>query len=208
MREKSFYKSLVEAKASAVEQKNTIAVNLINRVSKYILRGSFSSYKKAGTISRLFLDGASDPFVALTLGISESTVRVQRRNLSKELYFLFGNDFFDILKELPASKVAVSRRIYLVESMNKEPEELFFVEFLSLLKGSVLSVDTSEVDIKECGKEISFLVNNSRAFIGKELSALKPENLGYLLGVIEGNRGTESDRFNLLRLITEKEGTV
>lgn len=166
--------------------KNSELLKLGQDIMDYVMSGDFTRYKKAKTILRTW--NWTDEAAAFSTGMKQSTIRVARRNLSNELYELFGYDFFKVVGLGDKKAVADGRgRLDLViRGFNAE-------EFLSydLISSIFAKSDASDdIDINTCGQEIQFLVRHSKQSIEDELSVLDCNKLAYLIRMLNNETGS------------------
>lgn len=206
---RGFYRSMIIAKQKIAEKKDRRAGEVWLEVKDILEMGYFSSYKKAGQLSSLILNGYSDEYISKHFGIEEPTVRVTKRKLSIELYKLFGEDFFDLLLNYNENSREISKRMYIAKNLNKSAVDLIPEEVLTLVNGSLLGKEPKATfDMKDCSKELSFLLSHSKLKLREEVQRLDKEKLSYLLNMLDGKNGTSSDRFDLLYLFKTKEGNL
>ena len=206
----SFYRAMKLAKEDIASKKDKPAGELWLRVKDFMVAGNFSKYKKAGQLSKSILEGYSDSYTARVLGVEESTVRVHINNLSKELYNLFGNDFFDLLKDYSTNKKEIERRLTGVETVQLSSRDVLPEELLILITKSPrfgTSLEKNDIDLSSCHAEISFLMRHSNSKLKSELSTLSIEKLNYLLDLID-LKVDATARGELLALLINKEEQV
>jgi hypothetical protein len=69
-----------------------------------------------------------------------------------------------------------------------------FVDFISKNK----NLESLDIDIEDCNKEIEFLKKYSRTTIKRDLKELDSDKIEYLIGILENKVGSPKDRFDLI----------
>lgn len=203
----SFYRAMKLAKEDIAKRKDKPAGEVWLRIKDFMVRGDFSKYKKAGQLSESILNGYSNSYTARSLGVEESTVRVHVGNLSKELYVLFGNDFFELLKDYGVNKKEVNKRLSNIENIRLSSRDVLPEELLILITNSPnfsTSIEDGDINLSSCHPEVSFLMRHSIAKLKAEISLLDANKLNYLLNLIDA-KVDALDRGELLTLLTNKE---
>jgi len=203
-----FFRAMLLAKEDIARRKDKPAGETYLKVRKFIEGGSYSTYKKADILATSVLGGYSDSYTARTLDVSETTLRVHKSNLSKELYILFGDDFFDLLRNYAENKKELLSRLNITSTFNLSsrdilPEELLVV--VSNLKVGEQKLTEKDIPISSCEKEISFLVRHSLTLAKKEIYSLDTRKLLYLIDIIDKNTET-TGRGELLSKLYEEGG--
>lgn len=209
MRRKSFFTCLIREKKKAEENSDSLALDFLKEVWEYISKGTYSSCKKCDIMTSLFLENTIDTFIAGELGLSESTVRGHRRNLSSALYTLFGEDFFELFQNTKGNRSEILKRIYIVENLNVPMENQFVSGVLGFMRSHTSGVKSSElsgIDLASCPEEVKFIFKYCKQSFLQELQALNKEKLCYVLSVMQGTNGTYSERYSLLSKLIKKSG--
>lgn len=204
MYKKNFLKNMILSKKVISESKDKDAGLYWLNVKEVLVKGNCSSYKKSGSLCELTIQGYSDEYISNLFNISESTLRVNKRILSNDLYKLFGNDFFDLLQDYKSNEKELLKRLHIVRNLDICPESLFPSELLVKVKSRKYT-PISSVDIKECKNEISFLLKHSIQQIDNDLNELDISKVNYLLEVLSNSKGSFSDRYNFLKLFNREE---
>ena len=186
--------------SDAQESKNVELRNLCYEVKDFVLEGTFTNYKKVKTLLSYW--GYPDNYVSKMTGMKGGTVRVARRNLSNELYELFGYDFFEVLS-IGDKKALVDGKARLDLAKSGFSAENFLYRELIMKICSQAEVDDS-IDVKSCAPEIQFLVRHSKQNVERELSRLDVNKLAYLVRMLNNETGTLLNIHNLIKCF-EKE---
>lgn len=192
---RSFFYNLDKTMSDARINRNNELYKLCDDVKQYVLEGSFTNYKKAKMLLSYW--GEPDSFVTSMTGMKEGTVRVTRRNLSNELYELFGYDFFNAIAI--GDKKAISEGVYRLGLVKKDisSDKFLYREFINdIFRGSEYNDD---IDIKSCAMEIQFLLKHSKSSIEKELELLDKDKLAYLIRMLNNESGSISNIHKLVR---------
>lgn len=171
-------------------------------VRDYINKGTFTKYKKVKTILGYW--GQPDYYVAEKTGMKDGAVRQARRNLSNELYELFGYDFFNII--IIGDDEALKEggyRLYLAK-MGYSSGNFLYREMISDIRNRG-SID-DDIDISSCALEIQFLVRHSKQSIEEELSMLDKEKLIYLIRMLDNEVGSPLSIRNLIKCFEKENG--
>ena len=186
--------------SDAQENSNTDLRSLCYDVKDFVLEGTFTNYKKVKMLLSYW--GYPDNYVSKMTGMKEGTVRVARRNLSNELYELFGYDFFEVISI--GDKRAISdgkARLDLVRKGFSADNFLYRDLIMQICSQSEVDDD---IDVKDCAPEIRFLVYHSKQNIGRELARLNMNKLAYLIRMLNNETGTLLNIHNLIKCF-EKE---
>lgn len=192
---RSFFYSLDKTMSDARITRNEDLFKLCYDVKNYVMTGNFTGYKKAKMLLSYW--GEADSFVASMTGMKQGTVRVTRRNLSNELYELFGYDFFNIIAT--GSKKDISEGRYRLGLVMKDISADSFL-YRELINNVVLGSEyNDDIDIKSCALEIDFLVKHSKNRIEKELEMLDKDKLAYLIRMLNKESGSITNIYNLVK---------
>lgn len=200
----SFFKRLLEVKDEIGQKRDAEAGRAWLKVKVFAEGGEYSTFKKADDFVKMLLLGYKDDYIARSLGISEVTVRVHKRNLSATLYDLFGDDFFDMLLDYRRCKKDVDMRITIAEN-----SILSLFDFVSddVIAGVSLAVKEGErfegISLDDCSKEVSFLVRHSKKKVKEELKSLDFSKLSYLVSLLsKPSRDTAGERQRLIESLS------
>jgi hypothetical protein len=137
--------------------------------------------------------GKTDLEISNILGMSKNTVSSAKRLMSNELYESFGHDFFTVaVNNLKEAKM----RLIVVKNYRNVDTVLVsgFVDFISKNK----NLESLDIDIEDCNKEIEFLKKYSRTTIKRDLKELDRDKIEYLIGILENKVGSPKNRFDLI----------
>lgn len=203
---KNFFRCMKECKDAIFKSKNSDAGKIWLEVKKFVETGKYTSYKRADELVKLILGGYTDKYIANSLGIGETTVRIHKRNLSNDLYGLFGIDFFDLLADYDNNRELVGSRMISVRNVDVKSTDLFPEDLLALVNSTSVT-DISELDIDSCRAEVSYLLKHSLTSLKTDFKKVNVDKLNYLLGIINCTKGTPKDRYYLLSLLLKEDGT-
>lgn len=192
---RSFFYNLDKTMSDAQINKNMNLYRLCNDVKSYILEGSFTNYKKVNTLLRYW--GDPDSYVAEMTGMKEGTVRVTRRNLSNELYELFGYDFFNAISS--GDDEAIREGLYRLSLARKDicADKYLYRELIdSIVYGSN---PKESIDLNSCSFEIQFLAKHSKKAIEEEMAMLDKDKLMYLIRMLNNEVDTFPNIYSLVK---------
>lgn len=192
---RSFFYNLDSVISDSQNTHNKELYSLCYDVKQFVMEGTFTNYKKVKTILGYW--GEPDSYVSKMTGMKEGTVRVTRRNLSNELYEIFGYDFFNIISVGDSKAISDGRYRLDLASKNISANKYLYQEFINTVtNGSVLD---DSIDIKSCAMEIQFLIKHSRNSIEKELEMLDKDKLAFLIRMLNNESGSITNIYNLVR---------
>lgn len=212
MYSKGFYRNMILLKKEISQRRDKEGAEVWLHIKSVLEKGGFSSYKRAGELSSLILNGFKDSYIARNFGVEESTIRIHKRNLSKELYDLFGDDFFELFDNFKMNKDEINSRIYVAEHSGSVAFDLIIDEIQTLLNAKLeenrmvkdFKPEEETISFDSCNAEISFLVRHSKSKIKDELNALNMDKLAYLVGILNLKCGSSKERYELLSLLGGK----
>lgn len=192
---RSFFYNLDKVLSMSQSSRNKELYSLCYDVKQFVMEGTFTNYKKVKLLLSYW--GETDSYTSSMTGMKEGTVRVTRRNLSNELYELFGYDFFNVI--LIGDKKAITEGRYRLglASKNISADKYLYRELISDINFN--SEYDDNIDIKSCALEIQFLLKHSKNTIEKELSMLDKNKLAYLIRMLNNESGSISNIHNLVR---------
>ena len=165
---------------------NKMLYDFCVEVKNFIMKGTFTGYKKVDTVLAYW--GHQDSFVSEMTGMKEGTVRQARRNMSNELYELFGYDFFEVVSAGDSKAIKEgSYRLYLAEKGYKS-DNFLYRELITQIKAGEESDEA--IDVSTCASEIQFLVRHSKQSIEREMSMLDINKLSYLVKMLDNEVDT------------------
>lgn len=188
---KSFFRAMLDCKAKIYDKRDRPSADIYSTVEKFLLEGNYSSYKNANTLAELKLKGYSDGIVASQLNISDATVRVHVRNVSNELYKLFGASFPEQLADYKNNTSAVNAVMYRLKFLNRKSTSYIMPDVVSLIKDS--TGGHREYDLNDCSQELDFLKRYSFDFLRGAVGNVDLEKLRYLVDVMDGVSGSSED---------------
>ena len=204
-RSTNFIKLLKKCKEEIYERKDKEAARVFLKVKEYVLDGKYSTLRVAPKLVSLMMDGLSDDCISSAFSVSESRVRVMKKQVSDELYRVFGTDFFDLLVDYgsASSKEEVDKRLCIANHVNDNicdyvPD--FVISSIDACSKRVIR----DISLEDCEDEICFLLKHSKKALSNEIQELEDTKLCFLLGVLNGNiadRGQE--RIELIQRFTQ-----
>lgn len=180
---RSFFYNLDKVSSDAYNNHNKDLYSLCYDVKQFILKGTFTKYKKVKIILSYW--GETDNYTSKMTGMKEGTVRVTRRNLSNELYEIFGYDFFNLISIGDKKAVSEGRQRLSLASKDISADKFLYRELIDTIFCDLGYSDIStDIDIKTCSMELQFLLKHSKRTIEKELSMLDKNKLIYLINML------------------------
>lgn len=200
---RSFFKAMLGCRVVIYEKRDRAAADVYSSVEKFLKEGHYSSYRKANELATLRLGKYSEEAIAAQLGISQGTVRTHTRNVSAELYQLFGSNFFDLLSNYAENRLTVDSVMYRVKHQNKMAVSYVLSDVISAIKDR--STVSKEFQLCDCSQELDFLCRYSRSFLDSVLSEVDVDKLAYLLDVLDGRRGSPETWLNVVTSVVGEE---
>lgn len=176
---------------------NSRTERVYNQIVELVQSGKFTTYSRVLEQVPLTLAGNSDKDIALIMGLSETSVRISRQRMSRELYDLLGTDVFDILERQDSSELALlQNRLDNIKFVGTSDtlDPYVLAKLRELTKG--LDYD-SNLPIRDYLDEIEFIIQHSRNYIDSSISKLNPRVLKYLLDMLDGKVGYVDDRIGI-----------
>ena len=177
-------------------------------LEKYILSGKWSNYRKAEEAATLFLSKSKDERIAQKLGISKGSIEVTKHNLSKSLYQLFGSDFLLMFYDYDNNAVKIAARYNLVTNRTITlPKDILYKIDEMYTYSSSSGDDFNVYGIKECTREVQFVMKYCNFAIDADLSKCDISKLKYVLSLLDDKVPFENENKNLLyrRLLNIKK---
>lgn len=192
---RSFFYNLDKTILDSQINHNTKLRDFCYEVRDFVLEGKFSNYKNLKVILDYW--GHPDNYVSKMTGMKEGTVRQARRNISNDLYELFGYDFFEVIGIGDSRALKEGNyRLYLAR-MGYDSSNFLYREMIADIRTKGEVVD--DIDISTCTSEIRFLVNHSKQTISRELDNLDKTKLIYLIRMLDNETGSPLNIRNLIK---------
>lgn len=208
MYNKSFFRNMGLLKKQIVGSKNKEQGDIWLEVRSFMLSGCYSSYKQCKDLVSMIMSGYNDSYIARSFNVEETTVRIHKRNVSNDLYNLFGNDFFDLFEDFSSNKEEIKLRLVSAKLCNSGANDLL-PDVISAMVSSSIGIEEplNNIDLNSCHREISFLVRHSLDKIRNEFKGLDTLKVEYLLRVLNGKAGSAKDRQELITLLYKEDKT-
>lgn len=194
----NFFKEMLKCKMSIYNRKDRLSADVFLKVQTFVESGSYSSCKKAPYIAKMSLQGFSPVYIAQHYGLSSETIRAEKRNISKELWGIFPEDFFEKLSNYSLNKEYVDSCIYSIENAGTSSNDLLLMG----ISADIYSKNTKplgDYDISDLQDELYFLLRYSKSFFENDLLSVDLNKLAYILSVIDGKAGNSSIRTDILK---------
>lgn len=193
---KSFFTELEENIKSLENSKEDELLKLYYDLKSFVLQGTFTSYKQANKI--LACIDSSDTEASALTGIKAGTIRVARRNMSEELFQLFGYDYFYVSSQNIEEGEFRLKAAKLKFSGPQLPFEI---------TKSILGKNKEDMmySLDSCTNEIEFLKKYNNINISKELASIDTSKLCYLVELLSMEKGSQRDTFELYKRVYKEE---
>lgn len=195
-----FFNEIDFAIKTQLDLGNAETASFLSEVKQWGLAGSYSKYYKAKPFLELI--GIPDSETAQLLGMKESTVRVTRRNLSKEIMELLGDDFFTKISQNGVKGLEDARSRFSFAQRPKTTAELLPANVARAIEVHVEDEESKEFTLNDCRDEVVFVVNASIPVQVAKVGNLDPEKIKFLCALLDGKIGLVQDRINLVGAIT------
>lgn len=201
----NFVKKLKNCKEDIYAKKDKEAAKVFLWVQDYALGGTYSTLRVASKLVSFMIEGLSDECISSAFSVSESRVRVMKKQVSDELYRVFGTDFFDLLADYgtASSKEEVDKRIYIASHISDNVYD-YIPDFVVSSLVTCSKSDLQGISLGDCEDEVLFLLKHSKKVISNEIKELNGSKLCFLLRVLNGSvadRGQE--RIELIQRFTQ-----
>lgn len=188
---RSFYRAMLDCRGVIYKKRDRAAADVYSSVERFLKEGHYSTYRKANELSTMRLSNYSEEAMAAQLGVNVGTVRTHTRNVSKELYQLFGTNFFDMLSNYADYRLKVDGVLYRVKHQGDMAVTYVLPDVVSAVKDQ--SSTSGSYSLNDCSQEIDFLRRYSRSFMFEALKEVDLGKLMYLLDILDGNKGSPDE---------------
>lgn len=199
---KNFFKSVNKMKEYAYEERDVELGRYLLKLVDYLKAGEYTSYRKIKDLVHWSWEGYSDKFIADSLCITESTLRVNSRTVSNDLYRIFGDDFFDLLKDFSTNKQELENRLELAKKLRNKAVNYIIRDVLEKVE-DIDNLDLKGIKSYDCKEEIKFLQKYNLEELISTLNKLDLRKIAYLRNVLNGVSGTMDERYYLLDLMSK-----
>lgn len=196
---KNFFSVMLNCKRIIFENRDRLAADVYKKVQVFVESGVYSKCKKADDIASMTLNGYNAYVIAEKYNLSYETIRVEKRQISEELWRIFPVDFFSKLCEYRENKEYIDDCLYSISHLNVKSSNLVFFDVVKEIKDKPCKNSSIEYDYTELRNEIDFLMRYSREFFKFDLANVDIDKLKYLIDVIDGNTGNVFIRSNILK---------
>ena len=200
---RSFFRSMLDCRSVIYEKRDRAAADIYSSVEKFVRDGRYSSYRKASELATMRLSNYSEEAIAAQLSINVGTVRTHTRNVSNELYQLFGTNFLGMLSNYAEHRREVNSVMYRVKHQGEMAISYVLPEAISVAKGRQST--PKDFPMSDCSREIDFLRRYSREFLSKALEEVDIDRLMYLIDILDGKRGSPMDWNYVVSMVTGEE---
>lgn len=192
----NFFQRLNDARKYAKNERDRELYSALTSVEKYVKTGRYcqvapDDYTAFYAVRLLPQTEAAD-----TLNISVNSYNFKKGRLSRRLYDLFGEDFFNLLYDADGAE-QIEARLSDVGDVRKS-SDVILKQFNDAVKRHNVN---GEYSLKDCELEIKLLTRYSRSFLEEALDSIDVDKLGYLIELLDGRAKNASDRNQLYDLI-------
>lgn len=197
---RSFFYKLDKLISSSWDCSDTSLSHQLGELKEIIKEGNFTTYKKAKLLLSYW--GETDKYTSKMTGLSESTVRVVRRNMSNTLYEKLGHDFFDVVNT--HNKNAVKECAFRVRLLENKMDARYYIprDILDIINSNKV-IENDNISVTDCGKEIQFLLSHSKLAIEREISTLDINKLSYIIGMLDNEKDIHENRIRLMEVFNK-----
>ena len=193
---RSFFRELADLRQYVIDVHDKSLAMVYKSVLSFVLDCNYSSVRSAPIVVSMITGGASTKDIALRLGITESTVRDKVGSVSRELYELFGKDFFEKFKSGNADEVTIcENRLYTAVNSCRS-SSYYVLDELKLHTNYAPKQSYEGILYEDCKSEIAFLLKYNKPSLVDDLNKLSKQKLNYLISLLDG-KGEEEDRYAL-----------
>lgn len=197
-RRENFLKCLKDAKADALQRKDQGMATIIMEINNFVKGCTYTTCKIGKSVLESCSHGYSDKDTALALGVTEERVRGVRKQLSDELYDVYGTDIFELLMDYRQNYDIIRGRLDYASHLSDGLHNLVCSEVLRGMH-SYGKKSRRSYDLRDCEEEIDFLIKYSVQNIENNLEILDKDKIAYLLEVINGTKGDRDSRMKLIK---------
>lgn len=197
----NFIKRMLSAKKDIYDRRDKTLASVYLSVEKYVKEGKgYTTLKVAKEFVDCWLKGTKDDDLALVFHISTDRVRGIKKQLSDDLYRVFGLDFFDLLSDYvtPSSKEEVNKRIYSALHVTETSTEYLSGDLIGSIRSKML-VSSESYTLKDCEAEIRFLKHYSKKSIKEAMEVLDAGKLVFLLDILDKKVNNSDLRTELVK---------
>lgn len=199
---RSFFKAMLDCREEIYEKRDRPAADIYSTVESFLKEGNYSSYRNANALAEMKLNRRTDTYIATQLGISEATVRVHTRNVSNELYSIFGASFLSQLSNYKENRDFVNSVMYRIKYRGKMAISYILSDVVLAIKGN--QPNNQSYELQDCHQEIDFLRRYSNQFLQSAMHEVDMDKLKFLIGVLDGKAGKPEDWYGLISNIVEE----
>lgn len=186
---KNFFRVMVTCKDVIFEKKDRPAADVFLKVRSFVEGGAYSSCKRAKSLAEMRLKGCDAHVISEHFGVAYDTIRTELKKMSKELWGIFPEDFFDRLSNYHENRAYVDEVVSALRFYGKTAEGLLLMDVVRDIRTSTPIGEDVEYSIEECQEELEFLTRYSKGFYAKDMERMDKGKLKYLIDTLDG-KGT------------------
>lgn len=183
---KNFFRAMISCKDTIFEKKDRPAADVFVKVRAFVEDGSYSTCKRAKALAEMRLKGCDAHIIAEHFSVAYDTIRTELKKMSKELWGIFPEDFFEKLSDYRENKGYVDSVVSALGYHGSSADNLVLLDVTRSIRNTKRVDSVMKYALDDCQKEIEFLQRYSKAFYEKDLSTVDLQKLRYLIGVLDG----------------------
>lgn len=169
---------------------------ILTDVERYVQRGAFTQANPEEYRKFYNLRLANVREGAEALDISSNSFNQRRGRYSRELYKIFGDDFFALVYDADGAEKIKDRLVNAGDT--RSSREVVLPEVLSQVRGKFLE---RGYFLSDCQEEIKFLTRFSKKELEDHREKIDPRKLTYLIALMDKNVKDLSERSALYDLV-------
>ena len=183
---KNFFRVMIACKDTIFENRDRPAADAFMKVRAFVEGASYSTCKRARTLAEMRIKGCDAHVISEHFGVSYDTIRTELKKMSKDLWGIFPEDFFEKLSSYKENKPYVDEVISALAFYGKTADDLLLMDVVRDARGGSTPDDGATYSIKDCRNEVEFLLRYSKSFYAKDVLSVDKRKLRYLIDVLDG----------------------
>lgn len=197
----SFFVEYDMAEKAMRERKDLKRLKLLSEVKAFAKSCTYTRRKHATDVIYYWTKESKD--VAVLTGLKDGDIRGIKTQVSKQLFEIFGRDFFD--KICNGSDEDFMDCHFKFKSVTNTKDAYYFFprEYIDIIREDDVSI--KEFDVKDCAEEYKFLKSFCMQNFRGKIRTLDKDKLCFLLNILEGKAGSPRDRYGMSKRLAELE---
>ena len=118
------------------------------------------------------------------------------------MYRIFGDDFFELLRDFSTNKQELENRLELAKKLRNKAVNYIIRDVLEKVE-DIDNLELKGIKSYDCKEEIKFLQKYNLEELISTLNKLDLRKIAYLRNVLNGVSGTMEERYYLLNLMSK-----